>query len=153
MKYKKLSIFSALLTTCLALSACNDDDPNSKILTWEKVRKPLGMEKAPEPASVPQTRYCYNSFQDIVCYGEPIPGQEKRLVAYQTDKGKTGYVMPSDGMDVKPTKVVELKPLKSVNVPTPTPVKGTTEQKPQLKEIIFDPAELEPKQLVPDKPQ
>ena len=47
----------------------------------------------PVPAS-----YCYQSFQDVLCYRQPMPGWEARLVGYQ-------------GTDAEPPQAAMMKPL------------------------------------------
>lgn len=38
----------------------------------------------PDPQPTPlATSYCYTSFQDVLCYRQPVPGWEHRLLAYQ----------------------------------------------------------------------
>ena len=140
---------------CLALSACDntrdtatgalDMAGNETSASYDKVRDLLGLKKKPPQPPTVQARYCYRTQQDIICYGKPIPGFEERLVAYQTTNGGTGYT-------IEPTPVMndsgELSPLKSVSVKSPPMVKADTSP---LKEVIFDPADLEPKELVPEK--
>jgi len=154
------NLFFAL--ACLPLAACADvKDTASQGLdtvgtetsaSVNKMRNYLGIGHAPKPVAVKdaQSRYCYKTYQDIICYSRPLPGEEYRLVGFQTAAGKTGYVlspamMPEGEGDALP-------PLKSVTVIPPPPIKGDDGGK-QLKEIIFDPSELQPKELVPDKPQ
>jgi hypothetical protein len=158
MTYKTL----AISLFCLALTACQDTitDTSYKAantvednasLTWNKARNVLDLKRNPPPIPpTPKTqpRYCYNFWEDIVCYAQPIEGEESRLVSWQGSAGQTGYVLPTE----KPKKEEtdddkKLTPLKPVDVGAPPPI---TESK-KLKEIFFDPAELDPKELVPQK--
>jgi len=124
---------------------------------WSKTREYLWLDdknkvkKAPE---VSQPRYCYRTYQDIICYGEPLVGAENRLVAYQDAHAHAGYVLaPASQKEDTASKAV-LKPIKSVNVGSPPPVAGDTgAAKKQLKEIIFEPSELNPRELVPKATQ
>ena len=158
-----MRIFAAICL-CITLAACQQTqdtatnaygtvgDQTGK--SYDKIGEIIGLKKPPPPKTQPaETRYCYKTYNDIICYNRPLPGEEYRLVGYQQANGKTGYVMePNHVTDVISTGTV--KPLPSVTVGPPPPVKGTTDSgDKQLKEVIFDPAELEPKELVPDKPQ
>lgn len=127
--------------------------------TWNKMRDmlDLGHPPAPKPTKA-QPRYCYKTYNDIICYSEPLAAsQDYRLVAYQDSSGHTGYVASHEILPSgQPPKT--LPKLEMVTVPVPPKIKGTTSPSPaaqrkDLKEIIFDPAELEPKPLVPEKPQ
>lgn len=149
---------------CLKLAACsgeaadNTDHALNKIesntsITWNKARDLVGFPKKPKPlppVEKTQTRYCYKSYVDITCYAQPVHGEEDRLVAYQGNTGQTGYILPSH---IHRDDTAILPPLKSVNVVTLPKIATDTPGKKQLKEIIFDPAELQPKELVPQKPQ
>ncbi|MEI7669036.1 MAG: hypothetical protein WCJ33_03035 [Pseudomonadota bacterium] len=193
----KIIIFCLLITLLNSCSgmhngtirSLNGVEENTKI-TWEKTREYLGVsDKKPKKPEKTQERYCYHTYQDIVCYKEQIAGAESRLLAYQGTEGETGYVFSekeNSKQDViskdnkkevsaekKPVKA--LKPLKSVNVSTPPKIADDKEkQSPpnkivikkaelttnsetkkkdekKLKEIVFDPSELQPKELVPKK--
>lgn len=153
---KRLSL---VLTATLGMTACGtsmnevptraaDEVTGGVSTTWHKLREYTATDgkKPATPLPTSQARYCYKSLQDIICYHKPIPGQEDRLVAWQGLHGETGYIIePGDDRSSAP---VSLPPLKSETVaPAPT-VKGGTSGP---KEIIFDPAELMPKELVPQK--
>lgn len=151
-----------MLLLCVAVTACaGAQDSSVRVLDnvednasadWSKLRGYAGVDKKPPPPrkETAQPRYCYHLYQDIVCYGKPVPGQENRLVAYQDSSAHTGYVME----ETASPKAV-LKPLPSVTVPTPPKIAAVPAPKPEkvLKEIIFDPSELQPKDLVPQKTQ
>jgi hypothetical protein len=151
------------LIACLALTACAgakdstsqdlDAVGNETSASYNKVRDDMGLghkEKVVVTKEV-QPRYCYKTYQDIICYSKPLPGEEYRLTGFQTASGKTGYVLPEK--PVPGGNDDELPPLKTVSVGAPPAVKGEGKDDSQLKEIIFDPSELEPKELVPDKQQ
>lgn len=184
------------LSFCLLLCGCmKAQDTSTTALdgmeketssTWHKLRETLDLGSKPVKHSQPaQARYCYRTFEDVVCYSKPLVGQESRLLAYQ-DKGAVGYVIEPPPAPLKlrkpaaPTPVVE-KPKEadtiaktpddkaaadkafdkpadkpSIAKPAEKPAEKTAEKKDDmkhLKEIIFDPSELEPKKLVPDKMQ
>jgi hypothetical protein len=149
------------LMACVALAACTKaQDTTSQALdtagtetsaSYNKIRDYLDVghkEKPPEAKTAVQPRYCYHTYEDIICYAQPLPGEEYRLVGFQSSSGKTGYTLPPmpDNVTMPP-----LPPLKSVAVVGPPPPVKSDDK--QLKEIIFDPSELEPKELVPDKMQ
>jgi len=61
-----------------------DDLKKNAYDTKERVHK--WMIKPPEPPPPPQAvraSYCYQVYQDILCYRQPMPGWEYRLVGYQ----------------------------------------------------------------------
>ncbi len=70
---------------------------NRKVRDWWLT--PL---KEPQPKVVSNS-YCYRVMQDILCYREPMPGWEQRLVAYQ-------------GTHAEPPPVAMTKPLPTVKV-------------------------------------
>ncbi len=153
---------TALMIICLIFTGCTKmQDSASQDLdaagtetsaSYNKIRDYLdvGHKAKPKEQVKAVPRYCYHTYEDIICYSKPLPGEEYRLVGFQTSAGKTGYVMtPPPPTDT--SNADDLPPLKSVTVGPPPQVK--TAEKPHLKEIIFDPAELEPKELVPDKMQ
>jgi hypothetical protein len=149
-----------LALTCFMLTGCTKaQDTASQGLdtvgteagaSYNKMRDLLDVGTKPKPvvAKKVQQRYCYKTYEDIICYSKLLPGEEYRLVGFQTEGGKTGYVMDPavPGGDAEGN----LPPLKTVTVTTPPTIKGDDSN---LKEIIFDPAELEPRELVPEKPQ
>ncbi len=152
----------SLALLLLAATACTkaqdtttqalDTVGNETSASYNKIRDDLDLGSKPKPKPQPkaQPRYCYHTYEDVICYSKPLPGEEYRLTGFQTSTGKSGYTMdpeviPGDDLDAEPP------PLKSVTVPPPPAVKGTGDT--QLKEVIFDPAELQPRELVPDKPQ
>lgn len=83
--------------------------------------------------------YCYRVLQDIVCYSEPLPGAESRLVAAQ---GTQNSIAPSAGVggnvhiweepspasghqETIARRESELKSIRPVYVPNPSNVNGT----------------------------
>ena len=115
--------------------------------TWNKTREILGVQKkVVEKPEKTEQRYCYKNYDDITCYEVPLAGEDNRLVAYQGSYGQTGYIIHSNIANSN-NNTLPLKPLDQVNVATPPKVLGNNDNK-KLKEIIFDPAELQPKDLV-----
>jgi len=96
MKYVFLSV--GLL---MALAACGDASQKAERVandlkanvyaTKERVQKwaETPPEK-PKKRSVPPS-YCYQAYQDILCYRQPMPGWEGRLVGFQG----TGVLPPN----------------------------------------------------------
>jgi len=84
--YYPLSLF--VLAACVpqqnaALDLANDLKNNvyhttTKVKEWAMT--PPMDERAPQPI---QDSYCYYTLQDILCYRQPMPGWEYRLVGYQ----------------------------------------------------------------------
>ncbi len=156
-----------LICISLMLFACDQvkDSPGRALnavedntsATWNKMREYAGVPRKNEkPVEHAQARWCYRSYQDIICYGEPIPGQEGRLVAYQGSHGQTGYVIapPHHASSNHSTAPVSLPPLKAASAGASSgksDAETPKKEEKKLKEIIFDPAELEPKELVPPK--
>ena len=171
--------------TVLALSGCmKAQDSTSRALdtvgnetssSYNKMRDYLDLGHKPKPVP-PQRqippRYCYKTYEDVLCYSQPIAGEEYRLTGFQTATGKTGYTLPptvttpAEAVVAPPPQMVvmpggnpvsgELPPLKSVTVLSVPPVKAVAtppEARKQMKEVIFDPAEWQPKDLVPPKPE
>ena len=148
---------------CLMLSACaqmqgtptrtaNVIEDNTSA-TWNEARELLGVKKkvAVKPEKTEQ-RYCYKSYEDITCYEVPLAGEDSRLVAYQGSSGQTGYLIHTN-IASSANNNAPLKPLDQVNVATPPKVLAAKDpnKDKKLKEIIFDPAELQPKDLVTKK--
>jgi hypothetical protein len=153
-----------LLSVCILLNACSKDTSSQTLDTignetsasYNKMRDMAGVSHVkPENKNKPaQNRFCYNTFNDIICYPKPIAGADYRLKGFQDSSGATGYVLPDNYN-------TPLIPLKSVDVGDAPKVLGTSSLVPaakpassqdkKLKEIIFDPKELEPKDLVPAK--
>ena len=153
----KNSLFAVSMVFALAACASMSNTPEHALNSvednasgdWEKARSAMGVQRKKEPVKS-QPRYCYRSYQDITCYAEPIPGENDRLIAYQGSRGQTGYVLAEPHN--QSTAPVSLPPLKAVNVaPLPKTAAVADSDKKQLKEILFDPAELQPKDLVPQK--
>lgn len=164
---------------CLPLAGCmKAQQSTSKAMdgieqetssSWHKMRQALDLEKPkPVPSRKAQTRYCYRTYEDIVCYHKPVPGQEERLVAFQQGNS-VGYTLEpaaeptetrkhSAKSKPKPKPAEAAAPAKASadalpNAPMPNaPVPATkAADTKHLKEITFDPSELEPRKLVPDK--
>lgn len=152
----RLGSLLALVMTGTMLAACVDTLDmvgNETSASANKLRDIAGLGRKQAPSSSPQSRYCYKTFEDVICYPKPLASsQDYRMVGYQTSEGKVGYILSdSDVTNAEEAKErAQLLPLKAVTVNSPPNVKADDKQ---LKEIIFDPAELEPKQLVPEKMQ
>jgi hypothetical protein len=150
-----------IIVLCLLCAACTkvqsdatnfaDTVGNETKASYDKARDLLDINRPKPPVKRGdiQPRYCYRTMNDVVCYAAPQPGQEYRLLAYQDRQGHTGYTLSYEDEHIG---TPYLSPLKSVQVGPPPPVLGIAEA-PKLKEITFDPSELEPKELVPERPQ
>lgn len=104
--------------------------------TGEALRNLFTYERKPTALKAIPSTYCYRVMQDIVCYRDPQPGAEARLVAYQgtvavappiptpAEVKKTVATAP-ELFDPKPQPVPEpvLPKLKPVYVMPPPPVK------------------------------
>lgn len=157
--YKILPVSTLLLALCAcqdtitdtSYKAANTVEDNAS-LTWNKARDILDLRRNPPPMPPTprsQSRYCYNFFEDIVCYAQPIPGEENRLIAYQGNTGQTGYVLPAAKYKDAKDSSAPATEKPADTTPLPPPISNSS----KLKEIFFDPAELEPKELVPPKPE
>jgi hypothetical protein len=74
-------------------------DTSNHLEDWVKT-KPSGQGDSKPVAS----SYCYYALQDIVCYRQPMPGWEHRLVAYQ---GTDAKEPPSAMMEPLPKRASE----------------------------------------------
>ncbi len=154
-------IFAAFFMLCGACTKVQDTTSsaldtvgNETSASWNELRDIMDVpskSKKPPPKDIPQQRYCYHTYEDIICYSKPLPGEEFRMVGYQEPSGKTGYTMNLRNLpsNFGPPKAEPPVPQTS----PPAAATPADPDKKQLKEVIFDPAELEPKTLVPDKPQ
>ncbi|MEI6730094.1 MAG: hypothetical protein WCL30_02450 [Pseudomonadota bacterium] len=158
MKYRTISVLALIL-----LSACADMRNNSVHTldivedktadSWTKIRGYMGLSKKKSQVKS-DPRYCYRTYNDIMCYDTPLQGEESRLVAYQGEGGKTGYIITGNEQYYSQN----LAPLQSVNVGAAPKILGSSspntvkkKDNSKLKELIFDPAELQPKGLVSAK--
>ncbi|MDE3060357.1 MAG: hypothetical protein KGJ06_05045 [Pseudomonadota bacterium] len=69
------------------------------LANWIRPEKP----KPPLPV---RASYCYRAYQDILCYRQPMPGWEFRLVAYQ---GTDAKPPPPAMMQLLPTRTADVK--------------------------------------------
>jgi len=81
-------VFTALiaLTACTApQTALNEaNDMKANIYQTSGEVKDWFLTPPPKNERVPvASTYCYKVFQDILCYRQPMPGYEDRLIAYQ----------------------------------------------------------------------
>lgn len=157
-------LVSLLLAACSG-QASNDVDhgldavEDNAAATWTKARNISGFpQRQPKPKPpVTQARYCYKALEDILCYGEPLPGAADRLVAYQGSAGQTGYVLVErkhhknkEDSSGEIQLIPEVPNTSAPLAPAAEPQPATGNPK-KLKEIFFDPEELQPKELVPQK--
>ena len=63
--------------------------------------------------------YCYHALQDIMCYHQPMPGWENRLVAYQGTDSKSP---PPARMQLLPKQTVDMSTLPENRVANSKPV-------------------------------
>ena len=98
-----MRIFTAICF-CVALAACQQtqDTASNAYSTvgdetgksYNKIGELVGLKKPKPPnAPTPQTRYCYHTYNDIICYPHPLPGEEDRMAGYQESNGKIGYLL------------------------------------------------------------
>jgi hypothetical protein len=142
-----------LLCGASALAACADLREGSLEIkrsvyahrdTVKELVKPY--PPPPKPGLKPvRDAYCYRVMQDIMCYHEPQPGAEARLVAYQGNEiGGEGVAnsgaLPQMAAAVQPVAVRDTAPRQSsIHVPLlltpqePPPPAATPEVKPQAK--------------------
>lgn len=113
----------------------------------------LTLPAPPTPTPVPPS-YCYQVFQDIVCYRDPMPGQTHKLVGYQGENTAPPPVAQTTTLPMSPiqklnpgataaARVEHSKPI-FVGIPT-TPkeskiVKGENGELPAGSEPLPDPS-------------
>lgn len=86
---------SVCILLCLTLGACTATEHNIQKFNqvFKKNHKaandalvsffgPDPVTQMPPPPAV-ESAYCYKTSADVLCYRQPLPGQESRLVAYQ----------------------------------------------------------------------
>ncbi len=60
----------------------------SAIVTGEKIKDYFTYRpKVPPPTPMLAPRFCYRTVTDIICYDQPRPGAENRLVGWQAEPG------------------------------------------------------------------
>lgn len=85
----------------------------------------------PVPKPLPPS-YCYKVYQDIMCYREPIPGAERRLVGWQGDNVVEGVaVTPPEPVVAVPPSAQETQSA----VPVPPVEASAMEEKPLSPEL------------------
>ena len=86
---KNLLVISSL---ALLVSACGDARQNADRVgdglkeNYDKTSERIKAWMTPTPKKPKQevaASYCYQSLQDILCYRQPMPGWENRLIGYQ----------------------------------------------------------------------
>ena len=92
MQYEAMKNLFVISSLVVLLSACGDARQNAGRMAddlkenYEKTsdRVKEWMTATPKPVKQPvPASYCYVSLQDILCYRQPMPGWESRLVGYQ----------------------------------------------------------------------
>ncbi len=89
-------------------------------------------KKKAEPLAV-ANRYCYHAQTDVLCYRQPMPGWEGRLIAYQ---GTDALPPPPPVMQLlpKPSKDVSMAPEKRVADTKPVFSEAPKEEAPAAKD-------------------
>jgi hypothetical protein len=106
--------------------------------TGERVRK-WWITPLPEQKKQPvRASYCYHALQDILCYRQPMPGWEHRLVGYQG----TGAAPP-------PVAMMQPLPVRKIDE-SQLPRNRVTDAKPIFVEMPTDVKDMEKEQL-PDE--
>ena len=105
----------------------------------------------PKEALPPQdvaTSYCYRALQDIMCYRQPMPGWENRLVAYQG----TNAVPPSPSqMVLLPKRKEDTSILPANRVASSKPVFETLPTLPKEGEKSSDSPSIDSsREILPD---
>jgi len=93
----------------------------------------------PEAKPMPRpitARYCYSALQDILCYRQPMPGWEHRLVAYQP--GTADPPLPAM-MQPLPTHEVDVNMLPKNRAANAQPVFATPPSEISAAEKAADP--------------
>lgn len=198
-----------VLVIILALSGCAreqesargtlDIAENNTKNSWAKFRDMLGLASVNKNTQTKiSPRYCYTTYGDVICYAQPLTGEEERLTGFQQASGHTGYSMAehiseevkkpdvkppapaktekkpvktkkktkkskakgkskkpvANSKDAKPSSSGAVNPAANAAISaSPKEMQGPQREEKKLKEVIFDPSELEPKQLVPTKQQ
>lgn len=101
------------------------------------------------PKAIPAS-YCYTVLQDVVCYRQPMPGWENRLVAYQGTAAQPPQPAIMQPMPIKQTDLSSLPANRAVNakpvfVSIPADIKETDKDKESQEVIttheqVIDPA-------------
>lgn len=112
-------------------------------MTGEQLRKwwitPLPAKPGPKAVA---SSYCYKVLQDILCYSQPMPGWEYRLVAYQ---GSGAAAPPRPVTEPLPKRVVNPNVLPENRVANAKPVFTSLPPAPKEEEKNTDqPAMLDP---------
>lgn len=101
-----------------------------KLRTW--LIAPPPAKGAPHAIA---SSYCYRSLQDVLCYRQPIPGWEQRLVAYQ---GTNAAPPPPAMMATLPKRVIDESVLPENKVANSKPVFTTVPPPPKEEEKNSD---------------
>lgn len=80
-------LLALLLPACTSMAEGGEkaahDSTAAFFETREKLKEMFTYHPKPKELKPVPTRYCYRVMQDIMCYADPQPGAEGRLVAYQ----------------------------------------------------------------------
>lgn len=116
------------LAALLALTACQDMMESTQrvgynvrkeaVKTSNRISEYFRIEeqKPPPPKrQVMAPRYCYKVLTDTVCYRNPQPGAERRLVGYYEPPAEDGSLFAAyDSMVIPPSQQVYVRPIDAV---------------------------------------
>jgi len=114
----------------LASCAPAEDTGQSMLEAWRDnlratsntIEKWVTTHPGHEPPQAIASSYCYHSLQDVLCYRQPMPGWENRLIAYQG----TNALPPEPAiMQLLPKQPVEADMLPANRVANSKPVFST----------------------------
>ena len=152
MKHKAFfCVLTTLLAGCATVQTNSErvatDIKDSIYTRADRIEKwvltpPASDEKKGVPAS-----YCYQSYQDILCYRQPMPGAEARLVGYQgTDAPAPqvavmkGLPRRAEGVNMEPeVRAKNAKPLAYKNTDAAKPAEEPVAEG-EIKTITIDAA-------------
>ena len=131
-------VVATLLTGCATLQT-NSESAATTLKdnvhnTAERVEGWLMTPPEKKPKQAVPTSYCYQSFQDILCYRQPMPGWESRLVGYQGTGAKPPQVAVMKALPTRATGV-DMSPEMRAENAKPLVHKNTQEAKPAEEEV------------------
>lgn len=117
-----------LIASVMMVSACGDAPQRTERVgeglkdnyhtTADRIREWMKPTPKKEKHGVPNS-YCYTSYQDILCYRQPMPGWESRLVGYQ---GTNAAMPPMAMMEPLPQRAPGTEMLPSNRAKTSKPL-------------------------------
>ena len=144
-----MKLYSFFIPSCLLLGACTSTVESAKTLaedlktnvyeTSYKIKDwamtPPASNKDPKEVA---NAYCYQVLQDILCYRQPMPGWENKLVGYQGTHATTPppaqmQLMAKSKEDpaiMPANKVASAKPVFTTLPDVPKPVEKNTDAAP-----------------------